>query len=329
VDFRITVTKQSGSVVGPTGTITVNFDMVDQEFQYFEGYVSALDLTNTSQNVGVSIFDGGTDGSFTLADPRVKLIFANSMGVPITANITQFDGTNNDNNTVALTGFPSPLPIPNLDFSEIGQIKYDSFTLNSSNSNLAAYINNQPKDNDFDASVITNPAGPSVRNWFLDTSKIEVKAEIVLPLFGTASNYAFENTQDFEFEVEGAEQIDEVLLRLFTINGFPIDIETQAYFEDSTTNTILDSLILGDDLIMPAAGVDGSGRVNQTYPKTIDVLFQGPRIDNLKQANRLRIKARINTTTQGGSQPDVKIYDDYELQLELGVQAALKINQEI
>ena len=329
VDFNITINKQSGNVVGPAESITLNFDMLNQGFQYFEGYVTALDLTNAAQSVDVSIFDGATNGSFTLADPRVKLIFANSMGVPIEANITQFDGTNTDGNTIALTGYPSPLPIPTLDFSEIGQVKYDSFTLNTSNSNLDVYINNKPKTNDFDATVVTNPAGPSVRNWFLDTSLIEVKAEIVLPLHGTASDYEFEQIQDFEFEVDGAEQIDEILIRLFTINGFPVDIETQAYFEDSITNTVLDSLITGDDLIMPAAGVDGSGRVNQSFPKTVDVLYSGSRIDNLKQANRLRIKARINTTNQGGTQPDVKIYDDYELQLELGVQAALQINQEL
>ncbi|MBT8326197.1 MAG: hypothetical protein KJP21_00655 [Bacteroidia bacterium] len=327
--IELTITKQGSNPIGALESVSFTMDLTNQGFHEVHGYFGSDDFSNGIQTLNLSVFNNSSSGSFTIADPRVKLVFENSFGVPIDANIIQFDGTNSSFNTVSLTGYPSPLPIPNLTLADIGQSKRDSFTLDKNNSNLPAYINNRPHENVYEVQVISNPSGPSVRNWFTDDSKLKLIVDIEVPLHGTAKDYEVERRQPFEFELEEADQVEEIMLRLHSENGFPVDIATQIYFEDTTTYTVLDSLLTTDLLIMPAADVDGNGRVNQINPKTIDVVFDAARTDLIMQANRVRIVARFNTTTIGGSQPDVKFYEEYQLLLQLGVQAKLLLNQEL
>ncbi len=327
--IEFTITKQGSNPIGPSEAVSFTMDVTNQGFHEVHGYFGSENFSNGVQTVDLSIFKNSAGGSFTLADPKIKLVFANSFGIPIDANITQFDGTNSSFNTVSLTGYPSPLPVPTLTLAEIGQTKKDSFTLDKNNSNLPAYINNRPHKNVYEVQVISNASGPSVRNWFTDDSKLSVIVEIEVPLHGTAKDYEVERRQPFNFELDDADQIEEIMLRLHSENGFPVDIATQIYFEDTLTNTILDSLLTSDLLIMPSADVDGNGKVNNINPKTIDILFNTARTELLMKANRVTVLARFNTKTNGGSQPDVKFYEEYRLLLQLGVQAKLLLNQEL
>jgi hypothetical protein len=329
LDIEVTITKQGSNPIGGAENINISFDLVNQEFQQLYGYMNTLDLTSGSEDISINVYDGDNAGSFTLADPRAKMIFGNSMGIDIDATIIQFDGVSKSNNTVSLTGYPSPLPIPTPLIGDLGTMLYDSFELNQNNSNIVDYVNNQPKDNFFDLTIQTNPGLPTERNWFLDTSRIEVEAQIALPFHGTASNYNIESESEFDLGIEDDEFVEEILIRLHTENGFPIDVTTQVYFEDSITNTILDSLLTTDVLILPSGNIDGNGKVTSPNPKTTDIVYDKDRIDKIIHANRIRTVASLNTTTISGAQPDVKIFKEYEILLQLGIQAKLLLNEQL
>ncbi len=327
LEFEITLTKQGNNPIGPTETIDIDFNFINQQFREIHGFFNSLDLSNGGEDIKVNVYEGENAGNFTIADPSVKMIFGNSMGIDIDATITQFDGISKENNTVSLTGYPSPLPIPTPDIAQKGMMLHDSFELDKDNSNIVDYVNNKPNTNNFDVMIVTNPAGPSIRNWFIDTSRIEVDAEIVLPFYGTANGYKIQSESDFEMDVEDNESIEEVLFRIHTENGFPIDASIQIYFEDSISNTIIDSLFVDDDLILPSGNIDGNGKVISVNPKTMDVLVDADRMDQLRMANRTRMVAELQTTTVSGSQPDVKIFKEYEILLQLGMQAKLNLTE--
>jgi len=256
----MTVTKRAGNVIKPVETITFDVDLLDQEFSQLVGYFDASNFNSASDTLDLGIFTNNEGGSFTLADPRIKFILENSVGLPVEARILNFDGTNTDNETVSLSGYPDPLPIPNLVYSEIGQTKKDSFTLDKNTSNLAAYVNNRPAKNFYEIGVNTVSAGAD-RHFVTDSSHVAAKIEIEVPLEGTARDFVLESSQPFTLELENTAEIKEVLIRIYTENGFPADIATQFYFEDSTAGVVLDSLIDTDILIMPSANIDGAGKV--------------------------------------------------------------------
>jgi hypothetical protein len=129
--------------------------------------------------------------------------------------------------------------------------------------------------------------------------------------------------------LENAEEIKEVLVRLYSENEFPVDVKTQLYFEDSITNTIIDSLFLNNRVISKAASVDSEGNPTGASSQITDVVMDADRVDKVIEANRVRIQAGLSTTVSGGIQPNVKIYSDDKIMLQLGVQAEVLINQEL
>ena len=224
---------------------------------------------------------------------------------------------------------PDPLPIPIIPNSEMWTTQVDSFELNKNTSNLADYINNRPASNYYKIDVKTANTG-SDRHFLLDSSKVTARVEIDIPLEGTAKDFVLESSQPFSLELENPDQVKEILVRLYTENGFPADIATQLYFEDSVSNTVLDSLIIGDILILTSANVDGNGKVNMINPKTTDIVMGTANVLRITAANRIRIKAYFNTLKEnGGNQPDVKFYDSYDFLLQMGVQAEVIIDQDL
>jgi len=329
VELEITITKKGSNSIKPVESVTFGMQLLNQKYSKITGLFDVIDFSTQGNTFDISFFRNSQSGSFTLADPRIKFILRNSIGIPIDASVPRFEGTNPNNNLVSLTGFPNPLPFPVVANSEMGATKVDSFELNKNTSNLGAYINNRPASNYYELAVKTTTIG-SDRHFLLDSSRVSARVEIEIPLEGTAKDYVLESAQPFNLELDNPDQVKEILVRLYTENGFPADIAIQLYFEDSVSNTVLDSLILGDILILPSANIDANGKVDGVNPKTTDILMGTANVLRITAANRIRIKAYFNTLKEnGGNQPDVKFYNIYDLLLQMGVQAEVLINQDL
>lgn len=328
VDLEFTITKKGSNSIKPLETITFEVGLLNQAYSRIDGLFLDLDFSVGGDTLEIPFFDNSGGGSFTLTDPRLKFAIDNSIGIPLVARFTNFEGFSNTNSAINLTGLPNPIPIPIVTKAEIGTVKRDSFEVNKSTTNLIDYLNNKPAKNVYTIDINVG-GGSGVRHSVLDISMLRARVDVEIPLSGTARGYVMETIQPFDLLLENAEQVEEVLLRLYTENGFPIDVEMQIYFEDSLTNTVLDSLFGSDILILPAANVDASGRVVSPNPKTVDATMDNASVNRLKSANRIRLRATFNTPFDGGVQPDVKFYTDYDLLLQLGVQAEVLIVQKV
>lgn len=330
VQIELTITKDASNPILISETVSYEMELKDQQFSEMYGYYNPQNFSSASDVFKLGFFENNTGGTFTLKDPRIKFILTNSLGFPLEAKVLRFEGTNSSNNRIDLSGIPDPFPVPNLGIADVGLKKMDSFSMDATNSNLAAFINNRPSNVLYEFAVNSVASGVD-RQWVLDTSLLEVQVDIEVPMEGTARDFSMENSQEFSLDLESTEEIKEVLVRLYTENGFPVDISTQLYFEDSRSNTVLDSLLGTDLLILPAGDVDGSGRVIAANPKTTDIILDANTIERVQSADRIRIKAYFNTPFDSGgtTQPDVKFYDDYDVFIQLGVQAEVLINQDL
>lgn len=325
LQIDITVTQISGNPIGSSESIDIDLSLSNQLFRYIVGLLENADITNGSDSLKAKIFSN-SQGSFTVADPMLRLYFYNSFGIPAQLVLSQFDGTSEGGNTVSLTGFPNPYLLGRASYR--GHMYEDSILLNTGNSNLAAYINNMPKYNEYLYNMVTFG---TTTHWALDTSVVRCDVEMELPLHGTAKDYELVNHAAFDGATELADvddYIEKIMFRLHTENGFPIDVSYQFYFEDSINNQIIDSLFV-DPLVLPAASVDGNGRTETVYPKTTDVWFEHDRLLQLKTANRIRMVGRFNTYTDNGSQPNVKLFEDYEMLIQFGIQVKLSIEESL
>jgi hypothetical protein len=322
-NFEVTLSG-SGNPISPSDQLSLSINLNNMKFDKIFGDIGQMSITPDVDSVDISVFKNvlGT-ATFSLVDPRIKVIISNSYGVPIQASIAQFLGYTPGSAPYAITGSPNPLPIQSPTFSQIGQVLADSFSLNNTNSNIATVINNTPKFLIYQLNSQTNPAGGTTHNNFvLDTSKLMVDMEIELPLYGKASNFVLVDTIPFELTSTLPEEVESALIRTFNSNGFPFDVDMQVYFADSLY-TKLDSLVVPNQVILKSGVVNiNTGLVTSPTPTTYDATLTKARLNNLKTAKYLLVKASANTANGGNT--NVKIYSHYKIDFKLGVQVQLK-----
>jgi hypothetical protein len=342
----------AGSSISPTDQITFTQTCANPMFDKLFGYMGNKSLVPVGKNLdtcALSIFKNAVSGggTFTLQDPRMTFIISNSFGLPVNANITKLIGyTAFPPQSLALTGYPTPLPIISPTITQIGQLKVDSFFLNNTNSNLAAVVNSSPQNIIYQLSAQANPAGLTHSNFVIDTSRISVDLSVQLPLYGTMKNFTVVDTiKTFNININSGSNsssttsgnttitatIESLLLRTTVSNGFPDSAIVQIYVTDSLYHKpYLDSLLGTNGLIMNSGQVSTSGpnigQVISPSVKVTDSYFNAARaakLTNSKNTHAL-IKATISTYNNGNT--PVKIYSTEQINVKVGVQSQVNVS---
>jgi hypothetical protein len=321
-----TVTMNSGTAAPTTANrLFLAPLMNDLKFQNLFGYFGQQQLAPDVDTVDISVFKNVYGlGAFTIVNPEIKFIINNSFGLPVRANITKFDGYTPTQGyyPLAQTGIPNPLPVNSPSLTQVGQSMQSSFALTNANSNVFGIINNKPQQLVYKVDAISNPTGVSSTNFVIDTSKVSLDMEVNLPMYGTAKDFAVQDTFDFKFA--NVDKIESCLLRTQIKNGFPVDVEMQVYFVDENYS-ILDSLLLPNQLVLSAANVNlASGAVVNAQQKTTDVDLDAAKISHLNQTKKIIVRA--TATTLNGGNTNVKIYDFYKLDVQIGAKAKMRLS---
>lgn len=311
--------------------MNINMGFKGMKFSRFYGYVGQVNLMNGGDTIDISVFDNGATGTFTVEDPKVKIISSNSFGVPIKAGFTKLAGYSSGAGgfETDITGLPDPLPVKVPTIAQIGQILSDSAMIDKSVSNIKTVINQKPKQVIFQTYVDLNPNGKQQRNFITDNSQINFVVDVELPLYGSARNFVLEREQSAGVTLPNVDFIDNVMLRFTGSNGYPIDLSTQVYLLDSA-GVAFDSVFTDKSYkILEAAAIGTNGKVTSATKKTTDIIFENQRAKRLNQLKKVKLRAEVATTSEGGTYPSVKLYSNYVLGIKIGVKAKFKINNEL
>ncbi|HQI45953.1 MAG TPA: hypothetical protein PLC59_07845 [Bacteroidales bacterium] len=329
INFSITVYADANPNNSPY-TLNLNEAFQDIKFHKIFGYVGKRSFSINQDSVDFDIYQNNIDGSIQLEDPKLNIYIRNAYGMPINVNFTKLDAKSSVNPPYIVpitgSGLPNPLLIQAPTFAQIGQSILTKISLSKTNSTIVQAVNMSPNYLDFLVEALSNPNGnPATdQNFVIDSSKFEVDIEAELPLYGSASGFKLQDTVDFDLG-EDIEEVEWVILKVFTSNGFPIDVSMQIYFADSLGNK-LDSLLTSIDQII-SSGIVGpapSYKVITPTEKHLSIQINQQKMDNLLKAEKLIILANLSTTNNGVDK--VKIYSDYEIDVKLGVQAKGKIS---
>lgn len=326
VDMKLT--KVGSNPITGTEKVAASMYMFYNDYKVLYGYVGQDNFMVAMDTLNIDALDKLKGGSFTLDDPRFKLIMSNSLGVPVRADVLALKSYSPTAGTINLTGVPNPLPIPVPSYFQVGTTRVDSIVLNKNTSNIATIINSRPSKFIYGVDVTANPQGRAVRNFVVDTSKLKLEIDVEIPLNGSITNITMEEEQKIDFGLsEETEYLEKVLLRIVLSNGFPLGVDMQVYLLDSN-KIIIDSVLVNSNGFLPAAPVNfTTGRVIAPAKNNIDVLFTRERIRHLNATKSIRINGVFNTTRNNGKPSPVKFYADYGIGVKLGVQAKIKFNQ--
>ena len=329
INFSITVYADANPNNSPY-TLNLNEAFQNIKFHKIFGYIGKRSFSINQDSVDFDIYQNNIDGSIQLEDPKLNIYIRNAYGMPINVNFTKLDAKSSVNPPYIVpitgSGLPNPLLIQAPTFAQIGQSILTKISLSKTNSTIVQAVNLSPNYLDFLVEALSNPNGnPATdQNFVIDSSKFEVDIEAELPLFGSASGFKLQDTVDFDLG-DDIDEVEWVILKVYTSNGFPLDVSMQIYFADSLGNK-LDSLLTSIDKII-SSGIVGpapSYKVITPTEKHLSIQINQQKMDNLLKAEKLIILANLSTTNNGVDK--VKIYSDYEIDVKLGVQAKGKIS---
>ena len=177
----------------------------------------------------------------------------------------------------------------------------------------------------YGANGSCNPGGITHSNFLLDTSRITLAAELVLPLYGYADLILIMDTLDFifdDFYDNPPEEIKSLTFRLNFTNGLPVDVNFQVYFADEG-GVILDSLFtdLQDPLrlVQGATDTDGDGKADPIESDPVEVTLNRDRIDRISSTRYIFLTGGFSTVGFDDTPPEnVRFFTDYFFTAYLG-----------
>lgn len=280
---------------------------------------------NLSQTVDFSVFKTNLGTGFQFGPDAIKLNINadNSFGLPIQLNATTF---------TAHSDIPTPHDVPiklfgptaeniiNIEAPTVfGQTRRT--TVSSTNPNLSDAFNISPNKIILVADALTNPGNSSNLNFASDKSAIKVNMDIMLKLFASINNFAFQDT--LSFDLKNADQLESASFRINTTNGFPLGVRMQVFFTDANY-TILDAIFTDPipEMLKPgiASGAPDYKTVTPSTYQFPDIAYDQVRLNKIKNAKKIILKAILNTPNNGL----VKIYDSYYINTKIAIRTKLK-----
>lgn len=142
-----------------------------------------------------------------------------------------------------------------------------------------------------------------------DTLLLEIEPVSLRPYWDYLDSIPLSGGIDFDFEevLGQRDEIEIAWLRVNVYNGFPIEIEIQAYLKDEYGN-VLDSLFI-PSLIMERGKSSGGGETSVAVLTQKDIEFGEDRLDLLLEAKNIYFYGQI---------PSIPYFPNYTFKVQLG-----------
>ncbi|TAL78317.1 MAG: hypothetical protein EPN88_02220 [Bacteroidetes bacterium] len=330
-NLSIHLQNPSGPINNGSAILNVQAGLNTLGYEAIWGDFSGYNISLPSFQFTTDIFNQLAGGHFEFADPGLKLIFSNSVGVPLSLSFSQFDAIDQNNNHYSLTGTgiptlanPKIIGYPSL--SQMGQTVKDSLFINKTNSNLPDILASNPNSINMAASASIIPAGGNGTTFINHDSKYDVTAAIELPLWGKAGFLTLTDTLAFNYlstTLPVPEELERVIVHINITNSFPVTIYPQVFLLDEN-RVLLDSLFTGNEKVEGASDTNNDGIADPLVQDPVNIDLPRAKIDILNRTRYLVTRGKIMTTNYPVQ--DVRFYSSYYLNYNIGLIAQLKIN---
>jgi len=325
-DFDLVLTN-SGNPVSPGETCQIDLHFRDMGFYSIFGYIDSRNTFNESGSIDIPFYADNPDlAAVKFADPRINIFSNNSAGIPFVVELDSVIATGLDGSSEMLVFYEGhPFVVPGPDLSHIGESVSEEFYVNRETSNFDELLSLAPTSLFYKVKGSTQQGTGDESHFTMDTSRLMLESEFLLPLDFRSTVFALEDTLEFELSEEGIDtsMVLEAAVSLATVNELPVKLDLQVYLMDEF-HQVLDSLFGDEHVILAASQVNDQGRLVQAGEETSTAPFPAEKLGKLEEIRYLKVMARINTAEEGSR--DVKLYSDYSLYFKLSLFAHLRIN---
>lgn len=332
--FSLTLVKEAGVgvTVGEEASIIMSFE--NMEFSHIYGFVAQREVLNVSQTIDIAFYDAVASlADVYFKDPQFNLYVDNSYGIPLTIDLSQIVARSTSEGTSTPLVFDDPadeeFQIEAPTVAQLGQTVTTAHFINAETSNIDEILVSSPDKIDFDIIASTGSPLGGPQNFLLDTSKMDIIAELVLPMWLQTGGYVLQDTIELALDAmeSNLSMIERAELTITMTNELPLEVRLQGYFMDTITNIVYDSLFDEGTLpLLESAPVDAEGDLVRSLLEEYSVVVEltGEELANLEKVNGLWFKADASTTDNGLTY--VKFYSHYKLSYKVSMAADFLIN---
>lgn len=320
----VLVLKQSSTskVITPNTSVAVNFRMAGMDFSYIKGFFGDQTANPPATTLEIGAFGSSlTKANLSIAQPIVNLTVINDYGVPLKGTFINLEARKSGSVLPFQINPASPVTIaaPTL----LG----NSATTNVSVTNAKDLLDFGPTEFYYQLSARINQGVTSGNNFLADTSKLKVKLEVEVPLYGHASAIQLADTIKLDVGDIDESQIENASLKVNVNNELPLDAKIQFYLTDDKFQVIDSLLAVSQTSLVKGSSVTSAGDLQSMGIVQEEIPLDNAKINKLFLAKNIIIKAQMNTSKDlTGQFPDVKFKSAYKMNVNLGLKANLKFN---
>ena len=326
IDFDLVLTN-SGNPVDPDDICQIDLNFLDMGFYSLFGYIDSRNVFTERGSIEIPFYTENPElAAVKFADPRINVWITNSVGVPLVITMDSVISNGTDGSSVTLEfyeGHPFMVPAPGM--TQIGSAVSEEFHINRETSNFNELLAVGPTSLSYKVFGRTQEGTGDESHFVLDTSRLIIETEFLLPLDFRSTVIALEDTIEFEMGDQGIDtsMIRQVNLTMSTVNELPIKLDLQVYLLDEFYQ-VLDSVFGDNQVLLAASEVDQEGKLIQAGEEANTAIFPAEKLGKFEEIRYLQVHARMNTSELGSK--DVKLYSDYSLDFKLSLFADLIIN---
>lgn len=318
VEYTVYITNDPTHTAEAGESLEVAFQLVDLSYARVEGDFGETTIRIEQNSVALALFDDRfTTNDLAIERASLTLAVTNGFGVPAVLDSLNFQ--------TEVNGAPEVVfetTMPNLEVSPaVGDVSgavTSTWMVDETNSNVVDFFSENEVGMELGLFIRTNPDGlASGEANFVDADgyvSADLHAEV--PLSIRAGQVDFVDTLDVSLDIEETAELDSAELRIILHNGFPFEVELQAWFLDAE-GAVVDSLAAErlDLFAGPDLGPDGLPLAPAEF--RYDVTFDWERADRLRTAEKVVVRA-WGQTSEAAQGTFVPLRAEQELRLQLG-----------
>ena len=310
--------------ISSTDSILVKYTLRNIKPNYVKGYAGrdTISYSGTTPFTFANLFSGSAPNALKINKASISVSIENGIGVDGTVTINNLTSVNANGNSVQLVErsgnsiIGKPLYIGRAtDFPLTPNVS--TFNLSSTNSNLAAFINNLPSSIGYNIQIKTNPHGndQTYNQFAYLTSGLNVNLNVNIPLSLMANDLILKDSFNFNlgYSQKDVANILNGTLHVIVNNKFPLQANITLIAYDSAWNK-LDTLLSGAQV--NAAPINSSCRATQTTQSVLNVAAPANVINQLRSAKHAIMTVVFNTKSSNATCNGkfLNIYSDYNIE---------------
>ncbi|UKN02414.1 hypothetical protein K6119_02625 [Paracrocinitomix mangrovi] len=307
--------------VSTSDSVFYEISFTDVVVDYARGYFGQHTFSDTT-SIKLPFMDAVLSGAVDVDSIDMTVSIMNGFNLIAQAKLTQMSGINSKTGGITDLSFPQLGSNLNINPATGGiyDWQYSAYpiTINNTNSNIAAFIENLPDEILLGYEVIINPNGniTAGTDEKFPGSTLDIVVNGEFPLDIGANQLTLTDTFDISYTGSESYTGNNAEIILDYTNSFPLGADTKLYLLDDN-NVVLDSVVADNQLI--SGTYNGNNYLTTPYSGSILFNLNSQHISYLEEAKKIALIVAFTTDNAQKVKIDASANLDFNLRSNLQI----------